>query len=134
MKLHEMHIYVWSVCVCVLLCPQVKALISEEVSNAMRKNESRLMDLIETIEKQAHGFDLERSIKTLEVGGRGGAPISFFSFVLLLIFLHLFFPSLISSNQTLLPLRRRQRGGGWGGEEWGWVRVPPVKVMCVFSE
>lgn len=58
----------------VLVFPQVKRLIDEEVHSAQRKNETIMQGLMETIEKQVHGIDFERSIQTLEVGGSDGVP------------------------------------------------------------
>ncbi|XP_029365360.1 activating transcription factor 7-interacting protein 2 isoform X2 [Echeneis naucrates] len=45
---------------------EVQTLIKQEVCSAVRKNETRLQDLIETIQKLDHGVDYERSIQKLE--------------------------------------------------------------------
>lgn len=81
MQLH--HIPVFTVCVITLtVCPQVQKLIEQEVHSAVKKNESKLQTLVETIEKCDRRVDFERSIRKLEVGASSDAHFYLFLLVI----------------------------------------------------
>lgn len=49
----------------------MQTLIEQEVHSALKKNETRLQSLIETIQQLDHGVAYESSIQKLEVGSSG---------------------------------------------------------------
>lgn len=63
----------------VFVCPQVQTLIEQEIHRTMKKNETKLQGLIETIQQLECGVDYENSIQKLEVGGSSGT--NFYLFV-----------------------------------------------------
>lgn len=52
---------------CICVCPQVQALISQEVHRALRNSETKLQGLIEAVEQLDREVDFKSSIQKLEV-------------------------------------------------------------------
>lgn len=62
----------------VFVCLKVQTLIEKEIRRTMKKNESKLQGLIETIQQLDGGVDYESYIQKLEVGGSSVAHFYLF--------------------------------------------------------
>lgn len=62
-----------NVCVSILLVSQVQILIEQEVRSVLKKSETKLQGLLETIQQLDRQIDYESSIQKLEVGEPGCA-------------------------------------------------------------